>query len=129
MPITNVIDENAARVTSTVSGDFTIEDILGAISGSVLDPRFRPGFHILSDHTAVGKPMTPAQARKMVAHLETLGKYLQGSRWAVVTTKAASFGMFRMTSVMAERTPLEIQAFHNREEAESWLAEKPRKSS
>ena len=37
MPITNVIDEKAMRIFSTVSGDFSIEDIVTAISGSVQD--------------------------------------------------------------------------------------------
>lgn len=125
MPINNVIDEKASRVVSTVSGAFTIEDIVTAISGSVLDPRFRPGFDILSDHTAVETPLTATQAKLMMAHLETLGKHLQNSRWAVVTNKAASFGMFRMASVFAERIPMEIQVFHTHEEANTWLKEKP----
>lgn len=126
MPIRNFIDEKAARVVSTVSGEFTIEEIVTAISESVLDPRFRPGFQILSDHTAVGSPLTPDQAKMMIAHLETLGKYLKDSRWAVVTHKDASFGMFRMASVLAERIPMEIRAFYSHEEAEAWLAEKTR---
>lgn len=129
MPITNVIDEKAGRVVSKVSGDFTIEDIVTAISGSVKDPRFQPGFHILSDHTCVGAPLTTIQAKQMMAHLETLSKYLRGSRWAVVTTKAASFGMFRMTSALAERIPTEIQVFHTHEDAEAWLASKDAESS
>jgi len=129
MPITNVIDEKAMRIFSTVSGDFSIEDIVTAISGSVQDPRFRPGFHILSDHTSVGTPLTPTQAKQMLAHMETLSKYLRDSRWAVVTTKAASYGMFRMASVLAERIPMEIQVFHTHGDAEAWLAGPARESS
>jgi hypothetical protein len=129
MPIINVIDELAGRVISEVSGDFTIEEIVKAISGSVQDPRFRPGFHILSDHTSVGAPLTTIQAKQMMAHLETLSKHLRGSRWAVVTTKAASYGMFRMTSVLAERIPMEIQVFHSHEDAEAWLTSNDSESS
>ena len=129
MPIINIIDEEAGRVVSTVSGDFTIEDIVTAISGSVKDPRFRPGFHILSDHSSVGVPLTTTQAKQMIAHMEALSKYLRGSRWAVVTTKAASYGMFRMLSVLAERIPMEIQAFRSHEDAEAWLSSNDAESS
>lgn len=122
MPITNIIDEDARRIISTVSGDFTIEDIVSAISGSVKDPRFQPGFHIISDHTAVGTPLTTTQAKQMVSYIESLSKYLKHSRWAVVTTKDASFGMFRMTSVFAERVPMQIQVFNSHEDAEAWLS-------
>ena len=122
MPITNIIDEDARRIVSTVSGDFTIEDIISAIGGSVKDPRFQPGFHIISDHTAVGTPLTTVQAKQMVGYIESLSKYLRYSRWAVVTAKDASFGMFRMASVFAERVPMEIQVFNSHEEAEAWLS-------
>ena len=121
MPIESHIDEERRCVVARVYGDFTFDDILEAIDHSVRDPRFRPGFAVLSDHTEVGEPLTPSQARRMVDHLESLADLMAGSRWAVVTSKAASFGMLRMVSVLAERVPMDVQVFSSHEEAEAWL--------
>lgn len=121
MPIESHIDEERRCVVAKISGDFTLDEIVETIDRSVRDPRFRPGFAVLSDHTAVGEPLTPVQARRMVDHLESLANVMRGSRWAVVTTKAASFGMLRMVSALAERIPMEIRVFSSHQDAEAWL--------
>lgn len=122
MPIESHIDEERSRVVATVDGDFTLDEILEAIDRAVRDPRFRPGFAVLSDHTAVGEPLTPRQARQMVDHLESLAEFLAGSRWAVVTSKPASHGMLRMVSALAAHVPVDVRVFSTHEEAEAWLS-------
>ena len=122
MPIKSHIDEERRCVIATVCGDFTMEEIVETINRSVLDPKFRPGFAVLSDHTAVGEPLTSSQARQMVDHLKGLAESFAGSRWAIVTSKPASYGMLRMVSVLAEGVPMEVQVFSSHEEAEAWLS-------
>lgn len=122
MPIESYVDEGRRRIVATVSGSFTLAEILDAIDRSVRDPRFRPGFAVLSDHRTVEEPLTPEQAGRMVDHLESLAELMAGSRWAVVTSKAASYGMLRMVSALVKHIPMEVQVFSSLEEAEAWLA-------
>ncbi len=122
MPIEHFIDVERRRIVATVIGDFTLEDIFETIGGAVRDPRFRPGFDVYSDHRAVGEPLTGPQATQVAAFLEKHADVLAGTRWAVVTSKPASYGMLRMLSILAQRVPMEIQVFASQSEAEAWLA-------
>ena len=121
MPITYDIDTERRLALTKVSGEFTADDIREAISGAVADPRFEPGFDILSDHTEITRAISPQQVRQMVAHLSTLSRPLGQSRMAVVANQPASYGMIRMLSVYAEEVPLEIGVFATRAEALDWL--------
>ena len=125
MPIDSHIDESRRRVVATVHGDFSFEEIVETLERNLGDPRWRPGFSVFSDHTAVGEPITPTQARRMVARLEALSDLLRGSRWAIVTTKLASYSMMKVIAVMAERVPMQIEVFTSHDEAEEWLTAGP----
>ncbi len=121
MPIESYIDEARKRVVARVRGDFTFTDIVETLERNLGDPRWRPGFDVLSDHTEVGEPITPSQARRMVVRLGALSDLLTGSRWAIVTTKLASYSMMKVIALMAEQVPMEIEVFTSLEEAEAWL--------
>lgn len=121
VPIDSYIDEERRCIVARVYGEFTRDEIVETIDRCVRDPEFRPGFGVLSDHTAVEVPLTASQAKQMVEHLVNLTDVVAGTRWAVVTTQAASYAMIRMVSVLAERVPLEVQIFSSTEEAEAWL--------
>jgi hypothetical protein len=123
MPIELWVDKDRRRICAVVSGDFTFEEILDTITKAVNDPDLMPGYDILSDHTQVGEVLTMGQARKMTAHLKGLSDYFAGSRWAVVTTKPASYGMMRMLSVLVEEVPIHLEVFHSFEDAERWLGQ------
>ena len=64
-------------------------------------------------------PVTPSQAKQMVEHLVNLADVFAGTRWAVVTSQPASYGMMRMVSVHAERVPMDVRIFSSLEAAES----------
>lgn len=121
-PIEVHLDEARRCVVARVTGDFTLRDIIDAVDGGLRDPRFRPGFGIFSDHTAVGEPLTAEQADGMIQHLKSLGSIAAGVRWAMVTSRPASYGMLRMVSALARTVPMEIQVFQTRDEAFAWLA-------
>ncbi len=106
-----------------VSGDFTFDEILDTVTKAVNDPDFVPGCDILSDHTQVGEVLTMSQARRLTVHLRGLSEHFAGARWAVVTTKPASYGMMRMLSVLVEEVPMQLEVFHSFEDAERWLGE------
>ena len=122
MPIEHWIEKDRHRVRAVVTGEFTNDEIFQAIRASVEDPEFRAGFDILSDHTQIGTPITTQQAEALSSYLRGFSKYFAGSRWAVVTTKPASYGMMRMLSVFVEKVPMSLQVFKTVSEAETWLA-------
>lgn len=121
MPIRQRVEPHRRRVEATIFGEVTITDILEAISSSVADPEFQPGFNVLFDHTQITKVITTEQVEEMVEHLDSLSESMAGARWAVVTSLDASCGMMRMLSVLAERVPMEVGVFRNAEEAKGWL--------
>ncbi len=109
------------RILAEVVGEFSLAEVLAVIDGALADPSFEPGFDILSDHSAVSRAITTQQLEGMVAHLTSLSTSLAGARWAIVTTKPASYGMMRMFSVYAKRIPIEVRIFADLTAAEQWL--------
>lgn len=121
MPIEIVVDAVARRVTATVHGTFETDDMTRAIDASVAHPSFRPGFGILSTHVRLTEPLTPAQARLLVGHLERHADALAGCRWAVIADGDASYGMLRMVSALGDGLPMKIDVFRTAAEAVAWL--------
>jgi hypothetical protein len=121
MPIDCWIEQDRRRVRAELRGDFSTAAMLRVISDAVAQPEFERGFSILSDHRQIGQPITTAQLQEVTTHLRRLSDEFKGSRWAVVTTKPASYGMMRMFSVMVEDIPLYVRVFDNFAAAEVWL--------
>lgn len=121
MPIRYRVDPGARLVRAWVEGDFTMADVVDCIAGAAADPGFVPGFDILSDHTQIGEPLTPDQAREMVQLIGTMQESFAGARWAVVATQPASYGMARMFSVLAREIPVYVEVFPTLEEALAFL--------
>jgi len=93
VPIEMTVDTSRRLIRARISGDFTMDDIVLAISSAVESPDFEVGFNVLSDHREVQEFLTPAQARGMTAHLASLADVLGQARWAAVVTHPASLGM------------------------------------
>ena len=123
MGIRHWIEKDRRRVRAELTGNSSLEEMLGTITGAVEDPDFEPGFDVLSDHSGVGEPLTTPQAHELSRVLERLSRHWAGTRWAVVTTKPASIGMIRMLAVLSERVPMTIRTFPSLREAELWLAQ------
>lgn len=129
MPIRIWVEKDRRLVRAVVMGSITVGEIVEAIDASIRDPDFEPGFDILSDHTAIGEPLTPSQAQQTAAHLMKFSPSMAGARWAVVVGTPASYGMMRMLAVLLERIPMTLRAFTSLADAEAWLArtsERPR---
>lgn len=122
MAIQVAVDKHKRRIEASLSGEVSIDEIRAAIDAAVRHPDFEPGFDVLSDHTRIRKAITTAQMEAMVAHLESLSTVMGGARWAIVTTKTASYGMMRMLSVRIQEVPMTVAVFRKRDEAEGWLA-------
>lgn len=121
MPIDTDIDENRRCVVITISGDVTFPQLAEAISSSVRDPRFRPGFSIFSDHRKITQPISDAQTEQVIQFLEEIADVISGARWAMVSPRPESAEMRGRVSALARRVQLDMRAFASVEEAESWL--------
>ncbi len=121
MTLTHRIDAESGIVYVDVVGSFTMKEIKALIDGVVKDPDFRRGYHILSDHRRIGDPATAGQVRGTVEHIAALIDALGESKWAIVASKEASYGMMRMMEMLAEDLPIQISVFRDLEDARDWL--------
>jgi hypothetical protein len=122
MPIEYKIEKDKKRVFAIVSRTVSLEDIIKVITSIMRDSSFMPGFDILSDHTRIERPIETEQLKALVSHINGLATYCSSSRWAVVTKKAASYGMMRMLAAYLAIVPMELQVFYSFDDAEEWLS-------
>ncbi len=121
MPIELTIDGRTGVARFTVSGEFTLDDMRAAVDRLATDPACRPGMPILSDHRAIARPATAEEVSGLVGHVAEHRRMFAGSRMAIVAASAASYGMMRMLSTLAEDVPMKIAVFLDPAEAERWL--------
>ena len=122
MPIEYKIEKDKRRVFAVVTGIVSVKEIVQVITSIMKDPDFMPGFDILSDHTRIERPIETEQLKALVTHINGLATYCSSSRWAVITKKAASYGMMRMLAAYLAIVPLELQVFYSFDDAEEWLS-------
>lgn len=122
MPITYRIDRDAKLIRADVIGDVNVTEMLDCISSAVTEAG-EPGYGVLSDHTLIVSPATREQVEKIVARLTSMRAQLANSKWAVVVSSPASFGMMRMLGTLAESIPIHVRAFADMEAAERWMRE------
>jgi len=121
MPISLRLDRAKRLVVLEVEGNFSLSDSLKAIDTAIAAPGFERGFNVLSDHRRIAEPIGTDEMLRVISHLGLRAPQLASTRWAIVASQPASYGMMRMLSVHAKRVPLEVQVFRSRERAEAWL--------
>jgi hypothetical protein len=83
-------------------------------------PGYEPGFAFLVDRRGVPSP-TADWVRFTVSFRERHAAQIAGSRWAVVVSDPANFGMGRMGEILLEIQGVTQATFKSMEEAELWL--------
>jgi hypothetical protein len=93
----------------------------------VADPEFDQTFGFIRDRSGLAAPPTEwiRRAVEIVAQFPELRR----SRWAIVVTSAANYGMYRMAQMLADATTIEVSVFRRLDEAEQWLQETCNKDS
>ena len=122
MPIHFKVNKEKHQIEANLSGVVTIAEMLETINKSIQHPDFEPGFNILSDHCDVEKVITLEQVESTINLLMAYSDRLKKSKWAIVTSKPASYGMMRLLSVHAEKIPLLVRVFKDHKTAGRWLA-------
>ena len=104
-----------------LSDPMDMEQIADTARRLLSDPELRPGLNMLSDHSELEFTATTEIAKLVPRLLAQLAERLGPFRFAAVVPSDASYGMARMTGVLAEGSPAEFRAFRSLEEAEAWL--------
>ena len=120
MPITFRIDHEARLVRVDIVGDWALDEVLSAITDATAEFK-AVHYNVLADHRQIGRIINRGELEQFTDRLSELQKHFAGARWAVVVSNAASYGMMRMFSVMAERIPLLVNVFENYDAAERWV--------
>jgi hypothetical protein len=122
MPINFSLEPGKRRVRFTVTGTFTLDDIIGALKSVLAMPEFGPHFQVLSDHRGIERPVTVQDVEDMLAFMRASRERFQDMRWAIVTHRPASYAMMGLLSTLADlRVQMEVRVFTRLAEAEQWL--------
>ena len=122
MPITASLDTHAHVIRFVLTGTLSLNEMIAATDAMVKEVGGNGSYDVLSDHRGLDTPATVEQLEALVEHLRRRAKALHGKKFAVVTATAASFGMMRMLSVLAERIPMTVEIFQDVATAEQWLS-------
>lgn len=82
---------------------------------------YAPDFSFLVDTTGAPPPGTPC-IRRAVTHLRARTPRLSGSRWAVVVSSPATYGMMRMAQGLAGSDLPDLEIFGSEGDARVWLS-------
>lgn len=122
MPIDFTADPERRRVSFTVSGTFTLDDIIDALKSVLELPEFGPDFQVLSDHRGIERPATVQEVEDMLAWMREKRDRFQDMRWAIVTHRPASYAVMGMLSTLADlRVRMTVRVFTRIADAEAWL--------
>lgn len=122
MPINFTLVPEKRRVHFTVTGTFTLHDILGALDAVLKVPEFGPDFQVLSDHRGVERPATVQDVEDMLAFMREKRERFQDMRWAIVTHRPASYAVMGLLSTLADlRVRMTVRVFTRLADAEAWL--------
>lgn len=105
-----------------IEGSMTSLEMTSTMREIATTPELPDGFTALSDHSRVERSISPSQIVELVAMMERYAPRFTGSRWAIVSTRPASYGMMR---VLAARVPLavsmQVKIFFDVRRATRWL--------
>jgi len=122
MAITYSIDAALGRLHMIVGAEFTTEEVISAMRGIIDNPALPDGFTAISDHTRVQRPVSSSQVVELVALMEQHGHRFAGVRWAIVSTRPASYGMMRVLAARAQLAlGMSVAVFFDVPRAEEWL--------
>lgn len=122
MPITYTLDAEKRRVHFTISGTFTLHDILDSLKSVLAMPEFGPDFQVLSDHRGVERPATVQDVEDMLAFMRVSRERFRGMRWAIVTHRPTSYAVMGMLSTLADlHVEMDVRVFTRVDDATRWL--------
>ena len=128
--ITFSIDPARGRVQMTIGTEFTTEDVISAMRAVIHSPALPDGFTAVSDHTGVQRPLNQSQLFELVSLMEQHAHRFAGGRWAIISTRPASYGMMRLLAARAQLAlRMRVRIFFDVQRAAQWLDADPSRST
>jgi hypothetical protein len=123
MAIDYTIDPIAGIVTLLYdAGEPTIGQWVTTMERVMEDPDYRPDYGFLSNLRLATPAPTSVTVR---ASLEFMRSHeaLRYSRWALLVSDSANYGMGPMGQILSDDDPMEFRIFDDIDEAKQWLLE------
>jgi len=128
MGITYEVSGDGGFVYTTVTGEFTEEDVLRHEAALAADGRIQPGFGQLAEVTGDaslppgddGPSRTEALAARLAEIAGAHPDRFQGARYAIVIQGAKAFELAKLFETIYDG-PASVIVFYNRDIAKTWL--------
>jgi hypothetical protein len=120
MPFGYHIDRTRRVVIARPTRVPTIDEWVDLLDRIAADPAFEAGFGIISDRRHLDITPSIDYVRATVAAIHERRHLFGASRWAVLTSHQATFGMARMAEAYADNRDIAFTAFGDLEEAIRW---------
>lgn len=121
MPIHYQIDPGRRELLAWVSGVVSDGELFDAVERILKDPLLPQAPRVIWDAREREDVPFSMVIEPILDLLHAHELTLRGAKCALVSSRAASFGMQRMFTFRSDSMPIEIQAFRDLEEARSWL--------
>lgn len=121
MPSSYSIDPARRIVFLKWNGNLTYLEWEARMSAVLDDPDFDPTFSFLSDWRTAQPPSVDHVKQGIQFIQRRSAELAERCKWAVVVSEIVTFGMARMGSTLAQKTPLWVEPFHDYDEALDWL--------
>jgi hypothetical protein len=120
MAFAHEIDVARRLVIVRPDGVPTIQDWTDLLDRLAADPAFQPGFGVVSDRRHLLVTPTAEYVRTSVEAIAQRRGVFGRSRWAILTSHQATYGMARMAEAYADNREIAFSAFAEMDEAIAW---------
>lgn len=121
MAIDVTIDTESHLVCRTVTGAYSLDQMIASIEATFQHPDYRPGMKELADFRECVHGATKEDVASLVECVIGHREAASGTRAAVVVSTAVTYGMSRMAQIYLDGFPSEIAVFYDMEDAKRWL--------
>jgi len=127
MPITYERDDARRRITVTLAGAVTLDDLLAIVDRQATEGTWTYG--LLYDARRVSKDQagTPDEVRRVFHHVSAhAAEHGPRGSVAIVTDNPADYALLRTYSILSARAEITVEIFRDPGDADRWLASKDR---
>jgi hypothetical protein len=123
MPITYERDDGRRRITVTLAGVVTLEELLAIVDRQASEGTWSYGMFYDARHVTKERAGTPDEVRRVIHHVSArTADHGPRGPVAIVTDSPADYAMLRSYSTLSARESIAVEVFRDPGDAERWLA-------
>jgi hypothetical protein len=111
MPFEYSVDRERKLVVVRPDATPTIGDWISLLDRLATDPAFRPDYGIISDRRHLTIAPSVEYVRASIQAIADRREHFGSSRWAILTSHMASYGMARMAEAYADNRGIAFRVF------------------